>query len=59
MEGKEEGISEGIQQGIEKGIEQGIEKVAIEMIRDGETNDKIRKYSGLTDDEIEGLRVPQ
>ena len=45
--------------GIEKGIEQGIEKVALEMIKDGESNDKIRKYSGLTDDEIEGLRVAQ
>ncbi len=43
--------------GIEKGIEQGIEKVAIEMIRDGETNDKIRKYTGLTDDQITGLRM--
>ena len=29
---------------------------AIEMIRDGESNDKIRKYTGLTDDEIEKLR---
>ena len=49
--------------GIEKGIEQGkIEgkiEIAIEMIKDGESNDKIRKYSGLTDDEIEGLRVAQ
>ena len=46
--------------GIEKGIEQGkIEgkiEIAIEMIKDGESNDKIRKYSGLTDDEIEGVR---
>ena len=42
--------------GIEKGIEQGIEQVALEMINDGETNDKIRKYTGLMDDEIEKLR---
>jgi hypothetical protein len=26
------------------------------MIKDGESNDKIRKYTGLTDDKIEGLR---
>ena len=47
----------GIEKGIEQGIEQGIEKVAIEMIKDGESNDKIRKYSGLTDDQITGLRM--
>ena len=45
--------------GMEKGMEKGIEKVAIEMINDGETNDKIRKYTGLTDAEIDGLRVAQ
>ena len=36
-------------------IERNLE-VALEMIRDGESNDKIRKYTGLTDDEIEKLR---
>ena len=45
--------------GMEKGMEKGIEKVAIEMINDGETNDKIRKYTGLTDAEFDGLRVAQ
>lgn len=43
-------------EGHEKGIEKGIEKVALEMIRDGESNDKIRKYTGLTDDQIETYR---
>jgi hypothetical protein len=32
-------------------------EIAIVMIRGGEANDKIRKYTGLTDDEIEGLRM--
>ena len=32
-------------------------EIAIKMIKDGESNDKIRKYTGLTDDEIEGLRM--
>jgi predicted transposase/invertase (TIGR01784 family) len=48
---------EGHEEGIEKGIEQGIEKVATEMIKDGELNDKIRKYTGLTDKEISELRM--
>jgi hypothetical protein len=39
-----------------KGIEKGIEKVAIETIRDGESNEKIRKYTGLMDYAIEKLR---
>jgi len=39
-----------------KGMEKGMEKVAIEMIRDCESNDKIRKYTGLTDDDIDWLR---
>jgi len=46
-----------IQEEFEKGIEKGIEKVAIEMIRDCESNGKIRKYTGLTDDEITKLRA--
>ena len=47
--------------GMEKGIEKGMEKRTIEfaneMIKNGESNEKIRKYTGLTDDEIVGLRV--
>jgi len=40
---------------IDGKIERNAE-IAIEMIRDGEANDKIRKYTGLTDDEIGKLR---
>jgi predicted transposase/invertase (TIGR01784 family) len=54
--GRLEGRDEGIAIGIEAGIEKGIEKVALEMIKDGESNDKISKYTGLTEDEIDGLR---
>jgi len=48
---------EGEMKGIEKGrkIEGKIE-IAIGMINDGESNDKIRRYTGLSDEEIEGLR---
>jgi len=40
---------------IEGKIERNLE-FAIEMLKDGESNEKIRKYTGLTDDEIDGLR---
>lgn len=33
------------------------EVFSFEMIKDGESTDKIRKYTGLTDEEIEGLRM--
>jgi len=42
--------------GIEQGKIERNAEIAIEMIRDGEANDKIGKYIGLTDDEIEKLR---
>jgi len=51
-----EGHEKGIEMGIEKGIEKRNLEFASEMIRDGEPNDKIRKYTGLTDDEIDRLR---
>ena len=56
MKGRNEGIVIGIEQGIRQGIEQEKIKFALEMIKDGESNDKIRKYTGLTDEEIGELR---
>ena len=50
------GRLEGRDEGIALGIVKGIEKVALEMIKDGESNEKIKKYTGLMDDEIDGLR---
>ncbi|MFZ4854810.1 MAG: Rpn family recombination-promoting nuclease/putative transposase [Desulfuromonadaceae bacterium] len=49
-------IKEEFEKGIEKGIEKKTAEFATVMIKDGESNDKIRKYTGLTDDEIEKLR---
>ena len=40
-----------------KGMEKRTIEFANEMIKNGESNEKIRKYTGLTDDEITGLRV--
>ena len=50
------GRNEGIVIGIEQGIKQGKIQFALEMIKDGESNDKISKYTGLTDEEIGELR---
>jgi predicted transposase/invertase (TIGR01784 family) len=49
IEGKLEGKIEGK---IERNTE-----IALEMIKNGESNDKIMKYTGLTDEEIERLRI--
>ena len=57
---KEEGKTEGEKIGVEKGEKIGEKnksiKIAVEMIRDNEPNAKITKYTGLTDEEIDGLR---
>jgi hypothetical protein len=47
---------EGHEKGIEKWIEKRNLEIAKEMIRDGESNDRIEKYTGLTDDEIDKYR---
>ncbi len=50
------GLLEGREEGRAEGKEEGKEEVALEMIGDGESNDKIRKYTGLTDAMIDELR---
>ena len=49
-----------IREEFEKGLEQGIERrnveVAIEMIKDGESNSRIKRYTGLSEDDIEQLK---
>ena len=45
-----------IHEEFEKGKIEGKIEIALEMIREGESNDKIRKYTRLTDDEIEKIR---
>jgi len=53
---KEEGKTEGEKIGMEKGEKNKSIKIAVEMIRDNEPNAKITKYTGLMDEEIDGLR---
>lgn len=63
-QGLEEGMAQGIAQGIEKGMAQGIEKGKAEaehlkniefaklMLSDGDSTEKIQRYTGLTAEEI-------
>ncbi|MBF0231051.1 MAG: hypothetical protein HQK64_13660 [Desulfamplus sp.] len=41
---------------IEGKIESKIE-IALEMLKDGEPDDKIKRYTGLSDSEIDGLKT--
>jgi predicted transposase/invertase (TIGR01784 family) len=53
----EEGIKKGEKKGkIEGKIEEKIE-VALVMIAEGESNEKIKKYTGLTFEQIDNLRA--
>jgi len=56
FEGKTEGIEEGIEKGITEGESRRNRFIALEMIKDGELNDKIRKYTHLTDIGVETLK---
>ena len=59
-EGKAEGIAEGIEQGkaegIKQGIAEGIEKIALNMLQEHEPIDKIKKFTGLSHDEIAKIK---
>ncbi len=55
-EGKKVGIAQGIEEGKKAGIEEGKRQIALEMIADGESLEKIIKYSKLSEEEICGLR---
>jgi predicted transposase/invertase (TIGR01784 family) len=47
---------EGEMKGKIEGKIEGKTEIAFEMIKDGEANDKIRKYTGFTDEEIKNIR---
>ncbi|MCK8824318.1 Rpn family recombination-promoting nuclease/putative transposase [Fuchsiella alkaliacetigena] len=59
-EGRKKGRAEGRKEGIEKGMEQGERrkavKIAREMLKDGESIEKIAKYTNLSREEVEELR---
>jgi len=55
-EGIKVGKEEGIKVGKEEGIEVRAKRTAIAMLQDGEPNEKIIRYSGLSPEAIDQLR---
>ena len=49
-------IQQGMQEGIEVGMQQGLEKTAKQMLEDGEPMEKIQKWTGLSEAEINALK---
>ena len=54
--GMKEGMKEGKKEGIEKGMKESMEKVAKKMLAEGESIEKIARYTGLSRDDIEKLQ---
>lgn len=58
-EGMEEGVVKGRKEGIEEGKIKGKKEFAVELARkmkkDGKSNEQIKEYTGLTDNEIDNL----
>jgi predicted transposase/invertase (TIGR01784 family) len=50
--GVQKGIEKGIERGIEKGVERGKIEIAEEMIKEGESIEKIKKYTKLQENKI-------
>jgi predicted transposase/invertase (TIGR01784 family) len=54
-EGKEEGRMEGRKEGIEEGVKQEAEKIALNMLKNGESTEKVALYTGLPEEKITNL----
>lgn len=50
------GVKEGLEKGLERGIEQGLEQTAINMIKEGASDEFITKVTGLSFEKVEQLR---
>ena len=51
-DGVKEGTEKGIQEGIQEGRREGILTVIKTMLQNGLSSDDIKKYTGVTDQEI-------
>ena len=56
-EGMQEGIQKGRQEGRQEGWHESRQEMARLMIANGELDDKIMQYTGLSRDEIKKLRI--
>lgn len=60
-EGVQAGIQEGLQQGLQQGLQKGLRdakvQVARAMLGDGMPLQKVVRYSGLSEREIQGLEL--
>ena len=56
QKGLKKGRQEGKAEGIEVGMQQGLEKTAKQMLQDGEPMEKIQKWTGLSEAEINALK---
>ena len=57
LERDREKIEEGIEQGIEQGEKKKALEIAVEMLKDNEPMEKIIKYSKLSREEIEKIKL--
>jgi len=53
---KQEGLREGLEKGIKQGTEKGLEQVALNMLKNGESTEKITLYTGLSKEKITSLQ---
>jgi hypothetical protein len=54
-QGMKQGIERGIEQGFKQGTEKGLEHVALNMLKNGESTEKITLYTGLPKEKISSL----
>ena len=54
--GVKEGLEKGLERGIEQGLEQGLEQTAINMIKEGASDEFITKVTGLSLEKVQQLR---
>jgi predicted transposase YdaD len=57
LKGIQKGRQEGEQLGIQKGRQEGSRQIAREMLKDGESAEKIMRYTGLSKEEIQQLAL--
>ncbi len=55
-QGDEQGFKRGAEHWLKQGEEKGIEQVALNMLKDGESIEKIAHYTGLSEEKITSLR---